>query len=113
MATNIYKFFGKTSTAAETATLLSPSLNETFVIKSIRVTNKSSVNTPTVTIKNNTFEIINTQTLVISTSIELLSLYSPLILEGGTTLTYTTAGTVTDGVVFSISFLNIKKDLVD
>jgi hypothetical protein len=96
MATNIYKFFGKTSTAAETATLLSPSLNETFVIKSIRVTNKSSVNTPTVTIKNNTFEIINTQTLVISTSI-----------------TYTTAGTVTDGVVFSISFLNIKKDLVD
>jgi hypothetical protein len=71
MATNIYKFFGKTSTAAETATLLSPSLNETFVIKSIRVTNKSSVNTPTVTIKNNTFEIINTQTLVISTSIEL------------------------------------------
>jgi hypothetical protein len=116
---NQYKFYGKTSTAAETVTLLSPSANETVIIKSIRVTNKSSTNAPTVTIKNNTFEIINTQVLLVSSSVEILSLgspvgfSSPLVVEGGTTLTYTTAGTLTDGVVFGISYLNILKERTD
>ena len=79
--------------------------------KSLRVKNKSGSNTPTVTIKNNAFEIVNTQTLVAATSVEILTL--PLIVEGGTTLAYTTAGTVSDGVVFGISYLNILKEKTD
>ena len=108
---NQYKFYGKTTTAAETVTLLSPAVNETYIIKSLRVTNKSGSNTPTVTIKNNAFEIVHTQTLATSASVEILTL--PLILEGGTKLSYTTAGTVSDGVVFGISYLNIKKEKTD
>ena len=108
---NQYKFYGKTTTAAETVTMLSPSVNETIIIKSIRVTTNTGSNTPTVTVKNNAFEIVNTQTLTAATSVELLSL--PLIVEGGTTLSYTTAGTVSDGVVFGISYLNILKEKTD
>jgi len=106
---NQYKFYGKTVTAAETNTLLSAGAAETYIIKSIRVTNKSGSNTPTITIKNNAFEIVNTQSLVAATSVEILTL--PLILEGSTTLTATTAGTVTDGVVIGISYLNINKEI--
>ena len=108
---NQYRFYGKTTTAAETVNMLSPAVNETIIIKSWRVTNKSGSNTPTVTIKNNAFEVVNTQTLVAATSVEILTL--PLILEGGTTLSYTTAGTVSDGVVFGISYLNILKEKID
>ena len=108
---NQYKFYGKTTTAAETVNMLSPAVNETIIIKSLRVTNKSGSNTPTVTIKNNAFEIVHTQTLATSASVEILTL--PLILEGGTKLSYTTAGTVSDGVVFGISYLNIKKEKTD
>jgi hypothetical protein len=108
---NQYKFYGKTTTAAETVNMLSPSINETIIIKSLRVTNKSGSNTPTVTIKNNNFEIVNTQSLTAATSVEILSL--PLIVEGNTTLSYTTAGTVSDGVVFGISYLNILKEKTD
>ncbi len=108
---NQYKFYGKTTTAAETVTLLSPAVNETYIIRSLRVTNKSGSNTPTVTIKNNAFEIVNTQTLSTAASVEILSL--PLIVEGGTVLSYTTAGTVSDGVVFGISYLNILKEKTD
>ena len=98
---NQYKFYGKTTTAAETVDMLEPGVNETIIVRSIRVTNKSGSNTPTVTIKNNNFEIVNTQQLATATSVEILSL--PLIVEGGTKLSYTTAGTVSDGVVFGIS----------
>jgi len=91
--------------------MLSPGVNETIIIKSLRVTNKSGSNTPNVTIKNNAFEIVNTQTLTAATSVEVLTL--PLILEGGTVLSYTTAGTVSDGVVFGISYLNILKEKTD
>ena len=108
---NQYKFYGKTTTAAETVNMLSPTINETIIIKSLRVTNKSGSNTPTVTIKNNNFEIVNTQSLTAATSVEILSL--PLIVEGNTTLSYTTAGTVSDGVVFGISYLNILKEKTD
>ena len=108
---NQYRFHGKTTTAAETATLLAPSINETFIIRSLRVTNKSGSNTPTVTITNNAFEIVHTQSLSASASVEILTL--PLILEGDTLLKYTTAGTVSDGVVFGISYLNILKEKVD
>jgi|TARA_R100001463_G_scaffold131487_1_gene191532 hypothetical protein len=108
---NQYRFHGKTTTSAETATLLSPAVNETFIIRSLRVTNKSGSNTPTVTITNNAFEIVHTQSLSTSASVEILTL--PLILEGDTLLKYTTAGTVSDGVVFGISYLNIKKEKID
>ena len=91
--------------------MLEPGVNETIIVRSIRVTNKSGSNTPTVTIKNNNFEIVNPQTLVAATSVEILSL--PLIVEGGTTLAYTTAGTASDGVVFGISYLNILKEKTD
>jgi len=106
---NQYKFYGKTITAAETNTLLSPGATETLIIKSLRVTNKSGSNTPTITIKNNAFEIVNTQTLSTGTSVEILTL--PLIVEGSTNLTATTAGTVSDGVVIGISYLDINKEI--
>jgi hypothetical protein len=108
---NQYRFYGKTTTAAESVDMLEPSVNETIIVRSLRVTNKSGSNTPTVTIKNNNFEIVNTQQLATSTSVEILTL--PLIVEGGTKLAYTTAGTVSDGVVFGISYLNILKEKTD
>ena len=108
---NQYKFYGKTTTAAESVDMLEPGVNETIIVRSLRVTNKSGSNTPTVTIKNNNFEIVNTQQLATATSVEILSL--PLIVEGGTKLSYTTAGTVSDGVVFGISYLNILKENTD
>ena len=112
MATvNQYRFYGKTTTAAESVDMLEPGVNETIIVRSLRVTNKSGSNTPTVTIKNNNFVIVNTQQLATATSVEILSL--PLIVEGGTKLSYTTAGTVSDGVVFGISYLNILKEKTD
>ena len=106
---NQYKFYGKTSTAAESGTLLAPLISETIIIKSFRVTNKSGSNTPTLTIQNNGFPILWASSLDAATTVELLSL--PLIVEGNTNLTYTTVGTVTDGVVIGISYLNIKKEV--
>ena len=108
---NQYKFYGKTTTAAESVDMLEPTVNETIIVRSLRVTNKSGSNTPTVAIKNNNFEIVNTQQLATATRVEILSL--PLIVEGGTRLSYTTAGTVSDGVVFGISYLNILKEKTD
>ena len=52
---NQYKFYGKTTTAAESVDMLEPTVNETIIVRSLRVTNKSGSNTPTVTIKNNNF----------------------------------------------------------
>ena len=106
---NQYKFYGATSTAAETVTLLSPLISETFIIKSLHVTNKSTANTPTITITNNGFQVINTQTLSTAASVEILT--NPMVVEGNTVLSYTTAGTVSDGVDITISYLNIKKEV--
>ena len=106
---NQYKFFGVTTTLAETATLLSPLISETIIIKSLHVTNKSASNTPTITITNNAFQVINTQTLATAASVEILT--NPMVVEGNTVLQYTTAGTMTDGVVITISYLNIKKEV--
>ena len=106
---NQYKFFGVTTTLAETATMLSPLISETFIVKSLHVTNKSASNTPTITITNNGFQVINTQTLTAATSVEILS--NPMVVEGNTVLSYTTVGTVSDGVDITISYLNIKKEV--
>ena len=121
---NEYKMYGVTSTAAEGpikffgTTLVppvtgvatqNPLVNETYIVKSLHVTNKSGANTPTITITNNGFQVIITQTLSTSASVEILS--NPMIVEGNTVLSYTTAGTVSDGVDITISYLNIKKEV--
>ena len=123
---NEYKMYGVTSTAAEGpikffgTTLVppvsgvatqNPLVNETIIVKSLHVTNKSGSNTPTITITNNGFDVINTQTLATAASVEILS--NPMVVEGETVLSYTTAGTVTDGVDITISYLNIRKERVD
>ena len=41
-------------------------------------------NTPTITITNNSFEVIKTQTLTAATSVEILS--NPMVVEGNTVL---------------------------
>ena len=106
---NQYIFYCKPTTAAESVSMLSPAVIETFIITSLRVTNKSGSNTPTISITNNAFFIINTQQLATSTSVEILTL--PLIVEGGTILKYITAGTMSDGVDIGISYLNILKEV--
>ena len=118
---NLYKMYGVTSTSAEgpikffgTTTISglatqNPLLSETYIIKSLHVTNKSASNTPTITITNNGFQVINTQTLSTAASVEILT--NPMVVEGNTVLSYTTAGTMTDGVVITISYLNIKKEV--
>ena len=116
---NQYKMYGVTSTSAEgpikffgTDPITSgqlPLINETYIVKSLHVTNKSGSNTPTITITNNGFQVINTQTLTASTSVEILT--NPMVVEGNTVLSYTTAGTVSDGIDITLSYLNIKKEV--
>ena len=118
---NQYKMYGVTSATAEgpikffgTTTIngvvtQNPLINETYIIKSLHVTNKSGANAPTITITNNGFQVINTQALSTSTSVEILT--NPMVVEGNTVLSYTTAGTVTDGVDITLSYLNIKKEV--
>ena len=115
---NQYKMYGVTSTAAEgpikffgtdAAGTQLPLISETYIVKSLHVTNKSGSNTPTITITNNGFQVINTQTLTAATSVEILT--NPMVVEGNTVLSYTTAGTVSDGVDITLSYLNIKKEV--
>ena len=101
------KFFGTTTISG--VVLKIPLISETYIVKSLHVTNKSGSNTPTITITNNGFQVINTQTLTAATSVEILS--NPMVVEGNTVLSYTTAGTVSDGVDITISYLNIKKEV--
>ena len=106
---NQYKFYGVAVTSAKTANLLEPLISETYIVKSLHVTNKSGANAPTITITNNGFQVINTQTLATAASVEILT--NPMVVEGSTILQYTTAGTMGDGVVITISYLNIKKEV--
>jgi len=118
---NEYKMYGVTSITAEgpikffgTTTIngvvtQNPLISETYIVKSLHVTNKSGANAPTITITNNGFEVINTQALSTSASVEILT--NPMVVQGETVLSYTTAGTVTDGVDITISYLNIKKEV--
>ena len=115
---NQYKMYGVTSTAAEgpikffgtdAAGTQRPLISETYIVKSLHVTNKSGSNTPTITITNNGFQVINTQTLSTAASVEILT--NPMVVEGNTVLSYTTAGTVSGGVDITISYLNIKKEV--
>ena len=75
---NQYKFLGTNVATTDETTLLTPAVAssgavETVIIKSLRVTNNTG-NTPTITIKNGTTNIVNAQTLVASASTEILTL---------------------------------------
>jgi len=108
---NQYKFYGVTLTSTDETTMFDPSntlplVSETYIIKSFRVTNNTG-NTPTITIKNNTFNIVNAQTLVANASTEILTL--PLVVEGSKLLKVTMGSG--DSVTIGITYLNIKKEV--
>ena len=108
---NQYKFYGVTLTSTDETTMFAtddtlPLVSETYIIKSFRVTNNTG-NTPTITIKNNTFNIVNAQTLVANASTEILTL--PLVVEGAKLLKVTMSSG--DSVTIGITYLNIKKEV--
>ena len=108
---NQYLFYGVTLTTTDETTMFDPAdtlplISETYIIKSFRVTNNTG-NTPTITIKNNTFNIVNTQTLVANASTEILTL--PLVVEGSKLLKVTMSSG--DSTTIGITYLNIKKEV--
>ena len=108
---NEYKFYGVTLTTTDETTMFDPAntlplISETYIIKSFRVTNNTG-NTPTITIKNNTFNIVNAQTLVANASTEILTL--PLVVEGIKLLKVTMSSG--DSTTIGITYLNIKKEV--
>ena len=105
---NIYKFYGVdgiTSTDAQTMFGSGlPLVNETYLVKSIKVT---SAGTPSVTVINNSITTIKSAALAADVKTELLT--QPLVVEGGKTLTV--ASSSTDSFDVAISYLNIKKEI--
>ena len=81
-----------------------PTVNETYVIKSILVT---SAGTPSPIVTNNSITTIKSAALSANTSKELLT--QPLIVEGGTTLTIKAGSS--DSFDIAVSYLNIKKEV--
>ena len=81
-----------------------PTVNETYLIKSILVT---SAGTPSPIVTNNSITTIKSAALSANTSKELLT--QPLIVEGGKTLTIK-AGSA-DSFDIAVSYLNIKKEV--
>ena len=84
----------------------SPSVNETYIIKSILVT---SAGTPSVTVLNNSITAIKSAALTANQTKELLT--QPLIVEGGST--FIIQSSTTDSFDFAVSFLNILKEKID
>ena len=108
---NEYKFYGVDLATTDETTMFDPAgtlplISETYIIKSLRVTNNTG-NTPTITIKKNTFNIINLQTLSANASIEILTL--PLVVEGSKLLKVTMSSG--DSTTIGITYLNIKKEV--
>jgi len=108
---NEYKFYGVDLATTDETTMFDPAgtlplISETYIIKSFRVTNNTG-NTPTITIKNNTFNIVNLQTLVANSSTEILTL--PLVVEGAKLLKVTMGSG--DSTTIGITYLNIKKEV--
>jgi hypothetical protein len=105
---NIYKFYGVDNVASTDAQTMFgsglPAANETYLIKSIKVT---SAGTPTVTVINNSITTIKSAALVANVTTELLT--QPLVVEGGKTLTV--ASSSTDSFDIAVSYLNIKKEI--
>ena len=81
-----------------------PTVNETYIIKSLLVT---SAGTPSVTVLNNSITAIKSAQSTANTTKELLT--QPLIVEGGTT--FTVLSSTTDSFDVAISYLNIKKEV--
>jgi len=107
---NQYKFVGIDNSTSGLALVPfgsgNPLVNETYVIKSIKVT---STSTPTVTVLNNAITTIKTGTLTADTTLELLT--QPLIVEGGKSFTIQSSNTGSFDI--AISYLNIKKEKID
>ena len=108
---NQYKFYGVDLATTDETTMFDPAntlplISETYIIKSLRVTNNTG-NTPTITIKNNTFNIVNLQTLSANASTEILTL--PLVIEGSKLLKVTMSSS--DSTTIGITYLNIKKEV--
>ena len=105
---NIYKFYGVDNVASTDAQTMFgsglPLVNETYLVKSIKVT---SAGTPSVTVINNSITTIKSAALVANVTTELLT--QPLVVEGGKTLTV--ASSSTDSFDVAISYLNIKKEI--
>jgi len=108
---NQYLFYGVDLATTDETTMFDPAntlplISETYIIKSFRVTNNTG-NTPNITIKNNTFNIVNSQQLDANSSTEILTL--PLVVEGAKLLKVTMSSG--DSVTIGISYLNIKKEV--
>ena len=108
---NQYKFYGVDLATPDETTMFDPAntlplISETYIIKSFRVTNNTG-NTPNITIKNNTFNIVNSQQLDANSSTEILTL--PLVVEGSKLLKVTMSSG--DSVTIGITYLNIKKEV--
>ena len=108
---NEYKFYGVTLATTDETTMFDPAgtlplISETYIIKSFRITNNTG-NTPTITVKNNTFDIVNLQTLSANASTEILTL--PLVIEGSKLLKVTMSSG--DSTTIGITYLNIKKEV--
>ena len=108
---NQYKFLGTNLATDVEQAILTPAVAssgsvETVIIKSFRVTNTTS-NTPTITITNGTTKIVDTQTLVANTSIEILTL--PLIVESGVALKVKMSSS--DSIDIGLSYLNISQEV--
>ena len=105
---NIYKFYGVDNVASTDAQTMFgsglPAVNETYLVKSIKVT---SAGTPSVTVINNSITTIKSAALTANVTTELLT--QPLVVEGGKTLTV--ASSSTDSFDVAISYLNIKKEI--
>jgi len=108
---NQYKFYGVDLATTDETTMFDPAntlplISETYIIKSFRVTNNTG-NTPSITIKNNTFNIVNLQQLDANSSTEILTL--PLVVEGSKLLKVTMNSG--DSTTIGITYLNIKKEV--
>ena len=108
---NEYKFYGVDLATTDETTMFDPAntlplISETYIIKSFRVTNNTG-NTPSITIKNNTFNIVNLQQLDANSSTEILTL--PLVVEGSKLLKVTMNSG--DSTTIGITYLNIKKEV--
>jgi hypothetical protein len=83
-----------------------PTVNETYIIKSILVT---AAGTPTVTVLNNSITAIKSAALTANVTTELLT--QPMVVEGGTS--FTIQSSTSDSFDVAISYLNILKEKID
>jgi hypothetical protein len=107
---NQYKFVGIDNSTSGSALVPfgagNPTVNETYIIKSILVT---AAGTPTVTVLNNSITAIKSAALTANVTTELLT--QPMVVEGGSALTVQSSST--DSFDIAISYLNILKEKID